>query len=135
VEKTNGQAIVLFDGICNLCNGAVQFIIRRDTAKRLKFASLQSSFAKDLLKRFSLDPLNFRSIIFYENGMIYEKSEAVFRIASYLKGWSFVKVFRIVPAFLRDGIYDLISRNRYRIFGKKDQCMIPTPELKSRFLE
>jgi predicted DCC family thiol-disulfide oxidoreductase YuxK len=135
VEKTKGNAVVLFDGVCNLCNGAVQFVLRRDRHAAFRFASLQSNYAKDLMKRFGLIPGTLHSLLLYDNGVLYEKSDAALRIASYLKGFSVLSAFKIVPRFIRDGVYDFVARNRYRIFGKRDECMIPTPETKGRFIE
>jgi predicted DCC family thiol-disulfide oxidoreductase YuxK len=135
VERTDGKAIILFDGVCNLCNGAVQFVIKRDRDSRFLFASLQSPFGQDVMKRFGLDPTALHSILLLEGGRLYQRSDAVLRISSTLNGWSFTKIFRVVPAFIRDGTYAFIARHRYRIFGKRQECMIPTADLKSKFLE
>lgn len=135
MQKTNGEAIILFDGVCNLCNGAVQFVLKYDTASRFRFASLQSAFGQAVMKKHGLDAQVFHSIILLEGDIIYQRSDAALKIATGLKGWSALKVFYIVPRFLRDGIYNFISRHRYRVFGKREQCMIPGPGLKSRFVE
>ena len=127
--------IVLFDGVCNLCNGAVQFIIKRDPSSKFLFASLQSEYGQSQLLKFGLDISKLHSIIVVENGKIYERSDAVLRIASRLsRPWPLISVFKILPRFLRDWVYDLVSKNRYRMFGMKNSCMIPTPELKARFV-
>ena len=131
--------IVLFDGVCNLCNTAVQFIIRRDPRARFRFAALQSDYARNLMKQYGVtvdaDKDKLVSIILVANNRIYSKSDAALKIARHLHGlWPAFWVFKAVPRFLRDTAYEWIARNRYRLFGKKDQCMIPTPELKSRFI-
>lgn len=128
--------IVLFDGVCNLCNGAVQFIIRRDTRSCIRFASLQSDFGRKQLIRFGYSPDNLYTILVIEGDRLHEKSDAVFRIASQLDApWRWMKMFKLLPRFIRDGVYDLVSRSRYKIFGQRDSCMIPTESLKARFLE
>ena len=134
MEKTNSGAVILFDGICNLCNGAVQFVLRRDRQQYFRFASLQSGYGVTVMKRFGLDPGVLHSILLLEGDHLYQKSDAALRIASRLSGVSFLRHLRFVPAFIRDAVYDLIARFRYNIFGKKDQCMIPGPDLKSRFV-
>jgi len=127
--------LVLFDGICNLCNGAVLFIIKRDKAGKIRFASLQSDVGRDQLVRNGLDPDALHSVIVVENGKLFQKSDAVLRIAARIDGpWRWLRIFQIIPRFLRDILYDLVARFRYKIFGKKDACMIPTPELKKRFV-
>lgn len=131
---TEHESIILFDGVCNLCSGAVQFVIKRDPAAKFKFASLQSEFGQQQLKRFGLDPHSLHSIILIQGDKFYERSDAALRIARQLNGgWPLFYAFIIVPRFIRDGIYNLIGRNRYKLFGKKEACWIPTPELKSRF--
>ena len=127
--------LVFFDGICNLCNGAVLFIIKRDKAGKIRFAPLQSELGRDQLVRNSLDPDALHSIIVIENGKLFQKSDAVLRIAARMDGaWPWLRMFGMLPRFLRDALYDLVARSRYKIFGKKDACMIPTPELKKRFV-
>ena len=132
---TSGKIVVLFDGVCNLCNGAVQFIIRRDPSSQCRFASLQSDYGQSQLLKFGLDPTKLHSIIVLENERIYERSDAALKIASRLAGpWPLLKFFGILPRFLRDGVYDVIAKNRYKMFGRKDSCMIPTPDLRERFV-
>ena len=129
------KPIVLFDGVCNLCSGSVQFILKRDKNNLFQFASLQSKPGQEYLKKFNLPADTFNSFVLVEGDNIYTRSTAALRIARNLKGWKWLYGFRIVPKFIRDAVYNLIAKNRYRWFGKKDECWIPTPELKSRFLE
>lgn len=129
------QPIILFDGVCNLCNGAVNFVIRRDKRSRLKFAALQSDAGQILLKQYNLPVNAYNSFVFIENGIAYLQSSAALKLCKYLKGlWPMMYGFIIVPQFIRDGIYKWIAKNRYNWFGKREQCMIPTPEIKLRFL-
>ncbi len=127
---------VLFDGVCNLCNGTVQFVIKRDRAAIFRFASLQSDYAQRLLRQVNLPANQLYSVIVFEDGVAYQKSDAALRIARHLSGfWRWLYIFRFVPKFIRDGLYNFIATNRYRFFGKQDHCMIPTPELKARFVD
>lgn len=127
---------VLFDGVCNLCNGTVQFVIKRDRAAIFRFASLQSDYAQRLLRQVNLPANQLYSVIVFEDGVAYHKSDAALRIARHLSGfWRWLYIFRFVPKFIRDGLYNFIATNRYRFFGKQDHCMIPTPELKARFVD
>ncbi len=128
------DAIILFDGVCNLCSGSVQFVIKRDPFAYFNFASLQSDFGQQQLQKFNLDQNSFHSIILIRGDKVYQRSDAALEIVKKLKGaWPILYGFKILPHFLRDAVYNLISRNRYKLFGKKDACWIPTPELKSRF--
>jgi predicted DCC family thiol-disulfide oxidoreductase YuxK len=129
-------SIILFDGVCNLCNSAVQFIIRRDPQGYFKFAAQQSAAGEVLLKQFYIQTGEAGTIILIEGNQHYTQSTAALRIAKRLRGlWPLMYAAIIVPPFLRNAIYDYISRNRYRWFGRKDQCMMPTPDMKKRFLE
>lgn len=129
------KSIILFDGVCNLCNNAVQFIIKRDKNKYFLFSSLQSDVAQDILLHFKLKNSDFDSIILIENGKIYDKSTASLKIAKQLSGlWKYNYIFIILPKFIRDFFYAIIAQNRYKWFGKKDACIIPTAALKARFL-
>jgi predicted DCC family thiol-disulfide oxidoreductase YuxK len=128
--------IILFDGLCNLCSSAVTFIIKRDKKDVFRFASLQSACGKELLDTFDIDPVNTDSLILISKEKAYLRSSAALRIARGLNGgYPLLFGFLLLPKFLRDRIYDFIARNRYNWFGKKESCMIPTPELKSKFLE
>jgi predicted DCC family thiol-disulfide oxidoreductase YuxK len=127
--------IILFDGVCNLCDGAVNFIIDRDEKNIFRFASLQSEAGKEWLQKTGLAHTGIDSIVLIKDGRAFVKSEAALEIARHLKGgWPLLRVFKILPKSLRDSAYDLIARNRYRWFGKQEQCRVPTPELKERFL-
>ncbi len=132
----NPHPIILFDGICNLCNGAVQYVIRHDPQGRFLFASLQSESGQQLLAEHQLQQTDFNSFVLIEGNKVFTKSTAALRVAKKLEG--FIRLlggFIFVPSFLRDGVYDIIAKNRYRWFGKKDTCMLPTPDLSSRFLK
>lgn len=135
IHKPAHPRIILFDGVCNLCNRSVQFIIKRDKEGRFRFASLQSATGQEILQEFNLPQNDFNSFILYEQGKVYTRSDAALRVSSQLKGWKWTSMFRILPKFLRDAVYNLIARKRYKWFGKREECMVPTPELKSRFLD
>jgi predicted DCC family thiol-disulfide oxidoreductase YuxK len=127
---------ILFDGICSLCNHAVLSIIRRDSKAAFRFASLQSASGLQLLQQFGLSSTEFGTIVLIEGNRYYTKSTAVLKIFKKLDGlWPLLYMFILVPRSFRDRVYGWIARNRYKWFGKKDQCMMPTPELKERFLE
>ncbi len=129
------KKIVLFDGVCNLCNGLVRFIIKRDRNGKFRFASLQSEIGQQWLLRFGLAKNEFESFVLIEGEKFYLKSSAALKMLKELGGiWKAFYVFIFVPRPVRDFIYDLIAKSRYKIFGKRDVCMIPTPELKERFL-
>ena len=131
----NSKPIILFDGICNLCDGAVQFIIKHDPDGIFLFASLQSEAGQNLLKQFQLPLENFNSFILLQNDKAYNKSTGALKVARQIKGaWSWLYIFMIIPKFIRDVVYNWIAKNRYKWFGKKDACMLPTPDLKARFL-
>ena len=131
----NSQPIILFDGICNLCDGAVQFVIKHDPENQFLFASLQSEAGQRLLKQYKLSIENFNSFILIQDEKVYNKSTGALKVARQIKGvWSWLYIFIIIPAFIRDTVYTWIAQNRYKWFGKKEACMIPTPELKARFL-
>ena len=130
------QPVILFDGVCNFCNGAVNFAIKRDKKARLKFATLQSGIASQLLDKFNLSARDLNSFVLIENGKVYTRSTAALKVFRYLDGlWPLMYGFIIVPIFLRDAIYKLIAKNRYRWFGIRKECMIPTPEVRSRFFK
>jgi predicted DCC family thiol-disulfide oxidoreductase YuxK len=128
------ESVILFDGVCNLCNAWVRFVIERDPHAHFAFAPLGSDAANDLLRE-RQSTVTSDSIILVEKDAIYDQSTAALRIARRLSGgWSLTSVFLVVPRILRDAVYQLIARNRYRWFGRRSSCMIPTPELRARFL-
>jgi predicted DCC family thiol-disulfide oxidoreductase YuxK len=130
------QPIVLFDGVCNLCNSAVQFVIRHDKKNIFLFTSLQSDAGQKLLAQYDLPLDELSSFILITNNKAYTRSSGALRVVKKLKGlWPLLYGFIIVPKFIRDGVYNWVGRNRYKWFGKKEACMIPTPELKARFLK
>lgn len=130
------QEVLLFDGVCNLCNGAVNFIIDRDPKGNFKFAALQSDFGQAELDRLGYDKESFDSLVLLSNGKVYVKSTAALKIAKRLTGlWPISSIFLILPPFTRDWAYNLIAKNRYKWWGKRDSCRMPTPELKQRFME
>lgn len=130
------RKIILFDGICNLCNQSVQFVIEHDDKNQFRFASLQSDFGQNFLKENNLDATQFDSVVFIENDKFYTKSSAALKISKYLDGiTSWLSVFMIVPKPLRDVVYSFIAKNRYRWFGKQESCWLPTPELKAKFID
>lgn len=128
-------AIVLFDGVCNFCNYSIQFIIKRDPKGYFKFGALQSEEGKALLEKHGLPPEALDTIVLIENGKAYTYSTAPLRITRKLVlPWSVLYVFILVPSFIRNPIYKWISRNRYKWFGKQESCMMPTPDIRKRFL-
>lgn len=130
------QPVILFDGVCNLCSSAVQFVIERDKKNKFLFASLQSDTGYLILKRFNLPANTFNSFILYKDGKIYTKSIGALEVAKQLSGtWPLLYIFIGIPSFIRDKVYDIIARNRYKWFGKKDSCWLPSPFLKSKFLD
>ena len=132
-----GKKIILFDGVCNLCDSAMQYVIKRDKDDVFRFAALQSEIGKKILDHIGIDPKKTDSVVLYEPGLAYYyKSDAALEISKYLSGFiSYSNVFRILPRLSRDLIYDAVARNRYKWYGKKTYCMIPTAELKAKFLE
>jgi predicted DCC family thiol-disulfide oxidoreductase YuxK len=128
--------ILLFDGVCILCSGIVKFVIKRDSQYKFKFAALQSEAGQSLLMKYNLPTNDTDTFVLIENGKSYLRSTAGLKVLKHLGGlWSIVYVLIIVPAPIRDFIYGLIARSRYRVFGKKDQCMIPTQDAIERFLK
>jgi predicted DCC family thiol-disulfide oxidoreductase YuxK len=128
--------ILLFDGVCNLCNASVLFVIRRDKKKEIKYAAIQSKQGKMLLQQYHIEEAYLGSLIFIEDGKVYLKSTGALRLCKYLKGlWPALYLFIFVPPFIRNAVYDFVAKNRYQWFGKKETCMVPTVELKSLFLD
>ena len=129
------KKIILFDGVCNLCNNSVVFIIKRDKNDVFRFAALQSYIVFEFTQKLNIDTTKTDSIILVEGTSYVTKSTAALKIARHLKGgYPLLYGFMILPVFFRNWVYDIIAKNRYKWFGKKDNCMIPTPELKAKFL-
>ena len=129
------QPVILFDGVCNFCNSAVNFVIKRDKKSLFKFAPLQTDEAKKILRPYNLPQQEMNSFLLIENNKSFTRSIAALRVCRRLNNlWPLMYGFIIVPKFIRDVIYNWIAKNRYRWFGKKNVCMIPTPEVRSRFL-
>lgn len=127
--------VILFDGVCNFCNGAVNFVLKQDKKAVFRFAPLQSEAGQNLLKQYHLSTEDFDSFVLIENGKVYKKSAASLRVMNKFPWyWKEAQILWIVPGFLRNAIYDFIAKNRYKWFGKKEQCMVPTPEIRQRFL-
>ena len=131
------KKIILFDGVCNLCNTSVQYVIKYDKKDIFRFVSLQSDLGQKILNHIGINPKHIDSIVLYEPGIsYYYKSTAALEIAKGLRGiFTLATVFKILPAGIRDFVYDYVAKNRYKWYGKKDACMIPTVELKAKFLE
>jgi len=135
MSEKDGRYIVLFDGVCNLCNESVNFIIKRDPGRRFAFAPVQSVCGQDLIDQFNVPEVGVDTFLLIKQNHCYFKSDAALEIAKDLQGaWFLLYVFKIIPRPLRDFIYGLIAKNRYRLFGKKQVCMIPSVENKGRFL-
>lgn len=134
-ELPKDKKIILFDGVCNLCDSSVQFIIKHDEKDSFRFVALQSELGQEILKYIGINSKSIDSILLYEPGVAYYyKAEAVMRIAKELKGWySIISYFSFLGKSA-NFIYDIVAKNRYKWYGKKDNCMISTPELKSKFL-
>jgi len=132
--QTNNP-VILFDGVCNFCNSAINFVLKQDKKGVFRFAPLQSEAGRQLLHQYDLSIQEFDSFVLIDNGRVYKKSAASLRVMNHLPWyWKELQILRIIPTIFRDAIYDFIARNRYKWFGKKDQCMIPTPEMNGKFL-
>lgn len=128
--------IVFFDGVCNLCNGLVKFIIKMDWKERIKLSALQSEAARERLKNAGVDAVQLTSVAYISEGRIYFKSAAILNILKDIGGiWKVFYGFLIIPRFIRDAVYDLVAKHRYRIFGKRESCMIPDKNISKRFLK
>ncbi|MTH55527.1 DUF393 domain-containing protein [Bacillus mangrovi] len=136
MQKDTNSPVIFYDGVCNLCSGAVQFMIKHDRYKKFKFASLQSKAGELMLLSQSLDPVRFDSFVLTSGEKVYLKSDAALKVAGMLPfPWKLLGIFRLIPRPLRDSLYGFIARNRYKWFGKKEQCMLPDPSVKERFLD
>jgi predicted DCC family thiol-disulfide oxidoreductase YuxK len=131
----NSNAIIFFDGVCNLCNSSVRFVIRHDPQKKFRFISLQDPRSSGLLSGFNIPAIPSGTFILLINNKIYQRSSAALRVARELKiPVNFLYAFIIIPAFIRDAVYNFVAGNRYRWFGKKETCLLPAPEVKDRFI-
>lgn len=129
------KSVILFDGVCNLCNSSIDFIIKRDKKDCFKVGALQEAAGKELLSKFEVNPEYLDSLVLIEGEEIYFRSTAALRIARNLSGlWPLFYGFIVLPSSIRDGIYDWIGKNRYRWFGKKNTCRLPTPEERAKFI-
>lgn len=138
IKIPNNKQLILFDGVCNLCNSSVLYVIKRDSKNKFLFAPLESNIGKDIIKKFKIDTEKTDSILLYNpvTDKLTNKSTAALLIASRLGfATNLLSVIIIVPAFIRNWVYNYIAKNRYKWYGKKESCMIPTPELKSKFLD
>jgi predicted DCC family thiol-disulfide oxidoreductase YuxK len=127
--------IIIFDGICNFCNGAVNFIIRRDSRAAFKFAPMQSKEAQELLQKYQIPEAGYDSFVLIKNGQPFLRTNAALEITKDLDGfWFMFRAFKIVPAVVRDYFYRILARNRYTLFGKRAACMMPKKEVRDRFL-
>ena len=126
--------IILFDGVCNLCNNTVSFLIKHDKNKIFKFAASQTNAGENIIRQYNI--LNEgKSVIFIKDGIVFYKSDAIIEITKQIKGWPQIfKYTCLFPKIFRDGVYNLIAKNRYSLFGKKETCMVPTEEDRNRFL-
>lgn len=129
------ERVILFDGVCNFCNASVNFVIDRDPKFLFKFAALQSEFGKEKLTQAGLNAEEYTSVVLIEDGKVYTRSTAALRVARQLSGlWPLLYGFIVVPPFLRNWVYDIIARNRYTWFGKSENCRLPSPEERTRFI-
>ncbi|WP_375239253.1 thiol-disulfide oxidoreductase DCC family protein [Aurantibacter sp.] len=137
IEVPENKSLILFDGVCNLCSSSVQYVIEHDKSNRFVFAALESNLGKLIIKQYHIDPSKTDSILLYrKNKGVKSKSTAAILIAKHLDFPAFLLYpFLIVPAFIRNWVYDFVAKNRYKWYGKKETCWIPTPELQSKFLE
>ena len=131
------KQLILFDGVCNLCNNSVQFVIKQDKKNKFMFAPLQGKAGQEIIRKYNIDTAKTDSILLYseEKGLKLKSTAALYIAKDLGFPYALLSVFLIVPAFIRNMVYDFIAKNRYKWYGKKEACMIPTPDLKSKFLE
>jgi predicted DCC family thiol-disulfide oxidoreductase YuxK len=136
MEKSENKILILFDGVCNFCDDAVNFVIKRDKKNIFIFTPLQSVTGQEFLLKHKLDTVDLRSMIVVKDGKLFRKSNASLLITRHLPfPWPLLYIFKLVPFFIRDFFYDLFAKNRYHFFGKKESCMIPTAEVRAKFLD
>ena len=127
--------LVLFDGVCNLCNALVQFVIRHDPKAKFRFAAIQSDIGRTIFQKYGMDPADLQTFVFISDNQIFLRSSAAIAVISRFGGaWRMCAIFWLIPRFVRDAVYSAIAKNRYRWFGRKETCMIPTPGIEKRFL-
>ena len=132
----NNRHIVIFDGVCNFCNGAVNFIIRRDPNGVFAFTPMQSEIGKELIDKHGAEMVGVETFLLIKNGHCYERTDAAFEITRDLTGlWYMSRILKVLPRLFRDFFYKLFARNRYKLFGRREHCMIPTPDIRKRFIE
>jgi predicted DCC family thiol-disulfide oxidoreductase YuxK len=131
----DNREILLFDGVCNFCNATVKFILRNDKAGRFTLGSIQSSPGQELIEKYHIPVKGLETFVYLHDGQYLLRSDAILQVMKNLGGiWKLTYIFKIVPRFIRDAVYNFIARNRYRFFGKRESCMLPTPEQRARFL-
>ncbi len=141
MPETSSHALVLYDGVCGLCNGLNQFLLKRDPNDRFRFASLQSEFAASLLKRYDINAVDLDTIYvvadYAQPGQrLLARSDAILHVLGRLGGvWSFFRIGRVLPKRLRDALYNVVARNRYRVFGKYEVCLMPEGKYRKKFLD
>lgn len=135
--QTLQHPVVLFDGVCNLCNSSIQQVIQHDPERKFRFASLQGELGQQVLQQFHLPVNQFNSFILLQDGKLYYKSTAAIKVMQQMRGgWKWLSyLLWIIPFFIRDFFYDFIARNRYKWFGKQESCWVPTPELRALFYD
>lgn len=128
--------LIIFDGVCNFCNASINFIIQRDPNAVFTFTHVQSDIGTRLLRKLGIDPNDPNTFVLIKHGEVYLKSNAALEISKNLNaGWPMIAYFRLIPTIIRDSIYGLFARNRYRIMGKRDHCMVPSADFKARFID
>jgi predicted DCC family thiol-disulfide oxidoreductase YuxK len=135
MTKWPDDDVILYDGVCVFCSRWVRFVARRDTARRFRFTAIQSPYGTRLAQAFEIDPDDPDTNAVVHGGVVWLKSDAALTVLSLLPGWGWVRVFFAVPKPLRDAVYSLVARNRYRIFGKYEQCFVPDAETRARVME
>ncbi len=134
-KKPAIQPVILFDGVCNFCNNTINFVIKRDRKNLLRFAAMQSFAAGQLLQQYGLPEGEMKSFVFIENGKVFTQSTAALRVCKYMTWlWPLFYILTIIPKFIRDAVYDRIAKNRYKWFGVREHCMLPTVETRAKFL-
>lgn len=132
----DNRQIIIFDGICNLCNTGVKFIIRRDTEEVFCFASMQSDISQKLIQKYLKSEFSFDTFLLIKNGICYERSDAMIEVFRDLPGfWCLHKILALIPKQIRDYLYNIVAKHRYKVFGKQDQCMVPSQNISNRFIE